>query len=186
MTIWAKEAKNTTACLQRTGDRLSEIPHVLRKLSSRQQQSYIEFSPNAASPQTRRSSLLGGVAREELEGSRPACLMQSPTFSPERQALQHQPVLKGYGRPKQAQHVTRLPRGISHLQKLPLRIPQDMLLSSLNPGFFHKFFPQISEATAAFCTHPVAVCSTAHCCSQKRYLLPAPSLLYSLPAPGLV
>lgn len=29
-----------------------------------------------------------------------------------------------------------------------------MLLSSLNPGFFHKFFPQISEATAAFCTKP--------------------------------
>lgn len=132
------------------------------------------------------SSLLGGVAREELEGSRPACLMLFPTFSPERQALHHQPVLKGYRRPKQAQHITRLPRGISHLQKLPLRIPQAMLFSSLNPGFFHKFFLQISEATAAFCMHPVAVCSTAHCCSQKQYLLPAPSLLYSLPAPGLV
>lgn len=80
--------------------------------------------------------------------------MLSPTFSPERQALHHQPVLKGYRRPKQAQHITRLPRGISHLQKLPLRIPQAMLFSSLNPGFFHKFFPQISEATAAFCTKP--------------------------------
>lgn len=45
VTIWAKEAKNTTACLQRTRDRLSEIPHVLRKLSLRQQQSYVEFSP---------------------------------------------------------------------------------------------------------------------------------------------